>query len=600
MNLKSENLYKNNKRFSILKFLFILFFFFLFLRLFFLQIINGNLYENLAKKNRLRKERLAPLRGLIFDKNGIVLATNRPAFSLFLDKKNLKGNIKPELEIISKILKVPIKKLENKIKENKYKENIKLFYNLNWESFSKIEALSYFLPGIYISYDSIRYYPLKKIGAHVVGYVQEASKKDLKTYRNLEPGDFVGKYGIEKYFNKILIGKPGYRIIEVDAKGKEIKEIKRVNAKKGDDIYLTIDANLEKKAFNLLKGKAGAIVVMDVHTGKILCLVSSPSFDPNIFARGIKYSEWKKLILNKMRPLTNKAISGVYPPGSTFKVITAISALMNKIVNEKTEIFCPGYFMFKNVKYRCWKRYGHGYVNIVKAIKESCDTYFYDVGLHLGIDKIYKTAIKFGLGFKTDIDLPGESSGLIPNTEWKLKTFGKEWYAGETPSCAIGQGYVLVTPLQMARVYATIANNGILYKPLIVDKIVADNGTIIKEFKPVVISKLNIPKKIFKIIQTALKKVVNEPHGTAYLERIPGFEYSGKTGTAQVRKLGEKRIKNIDKIPYNLRDHAWFIAYAPSDNPQIVVSVLIEHGGHGSSGAAPIAKKIIKYYFGLK
>ncbi len=600
MKFKTENIYKNEKRYYIFRLIFLFFFILLIFRLMYLQILKGDYYSNLSKKNIVRKQRIPPLRGFIFDKHGQVLATNRPAFSLYLYKPKKIKNLDKELLLISKFTNIPFKELKNKVKENIFKENIKLVHNLDWEIISKLESLSYFLPGIYISFDPVRYYPYSEITSHVVGYVQEISKEELKKYKFLEPGDFIGKFGIEKFFNKILVGTPGYKILKVDAKGKELSVLKIVDSKPGDNIYLTIDINLQKKAYELLKGKSGTIVAIDPKNGKILCMVSTPGFDPNEFAKGISKEEWLALIKNKMHPLTNKAISGEYPPGSTFKVITAISALVNKVIDKNTTVFCPGFLMFKDIKFRCWNKYGHGKVDVIKAIKESCDTFFYKIGLDTGIDNIYKTAINFGLGFKTEIALPGERSGLMPNSSWKLKRFHEQWYLGETPSCAIGQGFDLVTPLQMARVYATIANEGTLYKPLIVDKIVTPEGKIFKKYNPVVVRKLHYSRRIWKIIKTALYKVVNEPHGTAYSQRLKNFEYSGKTGTAQVRKLGEKRIKDISEIPYEQRDHAWFVAYAPSKKPKIVVAVLVEHGGHGGSGAAPLAKKLIKYYFKVK
>ncbi len=601
MKFKTENIYKNSKRYIYFKIIFLFFFFLLIARLIYLQLFKGNYYFNLSKKNIVRKERISPLRGFIFDKNNKVLATNRPAFSLYLYNKSKKlKNLNRKLELISKFTNISIDDLYKKIKENNFKKNIKLVHNLDWKIISKIESLSYFIPEIYISFDPIRYYPYSEIASHVVGYVQEISKEELKKYKYLEPGDFIGKFGIEKFFNKVLIGKPGYKILRVDAKGRKLSIIKIKNATPGYNVYLTIDINLQKKAYELLKGKSGAIVALDPRNGKVLCMVSSPGFDPNIFAKGITKKEWLSLIKNKLHPLTNKAISGEYPPGSTFKVITAISALINHVIDENTVIFCPGFLYFKNIKFRCWNKYGHGKVNVVRAIKESCDTFFYKVGLDTGIDKIYETAVKFGLGFKTEIVLPGEKSGLIPNSNWKLKRFHERWYAGETPSCAIGQGYDLVTPLQMARVYATIANEGTLYKPIIVDKIVEPNGKIFKKYNPVVVRKIHYSRRIWNLIKTALYKVVNEQHGTAYSQRFKNFKYSGKTGTAQVRKMGEKRVKDILEIPYEQRDHAWFVAYAPSKKPKIVIAVLVEHGGHGGSGAAPLAKELIKYYFKVK
>ena len=603
MKVKTENIYKNSKKYFILITFIIFLALFIILMLIYLQIFQGDYFLSLSEKNRIRVKRIAPLRGTIYDSNMNIIATNKPAFSLYLNRKDIKENGNSVDEVINtmsqfiKIDKDNIYKILKKYRKYPNFLPIKILSNLNFQYLSKIETFSFFIPGVFVDFDPIRYYPFKEINAHILGYVLEADKNDIEQYNSLFPGDYVGKIGIEKSFNKFLIGKNGKKIIEVDAKGKELKTLSQQNPVNGNNLVLTIRNDLQKKATQLLKGKSGTIICINPQNGKILCLVSSPSYDPNIFARGINSKEWKSLIENNKHPLTNKAISGQYPPGSTFKVITAIAGLTSNAITPYETIYCSGVYQVGDTKYRCWKKFGHGAINIINAIKESCDVYFYHLGMLTGIDNIYKTGFLFGLGQNTGIKIPGEKTGILPSRKWKKKVFHTVWYPGETPPIAIGQGYTLTTPLQVLMVYATIANNGTLYRPQLVNKITDTQGNILKKFKPVVIRKLPVKKSIFKIIQTGLKKVVNEIHGTAYSSRIEGFEFSGKTGTAQVKKLGEHREKDINKIPYNERDHAWFVAYAPSDHPTFAIVVLLEHAGHGGHAAAPLAKEMIKYYF---
>lgn len=606
MKVKTDNIFRGSKKYSVLIFVILFFSLCLILRMTYLQIIKGNYFYSLSEKNRIRSKRIPPLRGNIYDTNMNILATNRPGFSLYLNRNDIKNNgykVSDIVNILSKLINIKKSNVENILKKfRNYPKFIpvKIKSNIDYKTLSKIKSFSYFLVGVNVNFDPIRYYPYKNFFSHVVGYVLEADKNDIKRYKNLMPGDYVGKTGIEKEYNKILIGKSGKKLVEIDARGKELKVLSVEQPQNGYSLVLSLRKDLQEYAYNLLKGKSGAIIAVNPNNGKVLCMASSPSFDPNMFAKGISQKEWLSLIKNPKHPLSNKGISGLYPPGSTFKVVTALAALLNHVIKVDDIVKCYGSYRVGNTVYRCWKKYGHGDVNIIRAIKESCDVFFYDVGMRVGIDNIHKVASMFGLGYRTGIDLPGEQSGLIPSKEWKLRTYKMPWYPGETPPVAIGQGYTLVTPLQILMLYSTIANGGTLYQPEIVDKIIDDNGKIIESIKPLVIRKLNIPKKILNVIKLGLKKVVNEPHGTAYSKRIKGFEYSGKTGTAQVRKLGAKRIKDIEKIPYSERDHAWFVAYAPSDKPQFAVVVLIEHGGHGGSAAAPLARDMIKFYFKIK
>ncbi len=603
MKVKTDNVFKFSGKYFYLILVIAFLCFAIILRLFFLQIIKGDYLFSLSEKNRIRIKRIPPLRGNIYDGNGKILAHNIPGFSLYIDREDViksKENIYDVIKFISKLTGKDFQALRRNY--DKYRTlpsyiPVKLILNLDWQSFSRIESYSFFLPGVYVDFDPVRDYPFKEFASSVVGYVLEADKSDIRKYKALMPGDYTGKSGIEKEYNKLLIGKSGKKIVEADARGMELKVISEKPPEQGYDIILNIREDLQKKAYELLNGRAGAVVAMNPDNGEIYCFVSSPSFDPNLFAKGISRKKWQSLLQNPLHPLSNRVLSGLYPPGSTFKVVTAVSGLMNNAVKVSDKITCTGVYTLGNTQYRCWKKYGHGDIAIVRAIKESCDIFFYNLGVKIGIDSIYKTGSLFNLGFKTGIDLPGEKKGLLPSKEWKFKTFNTNWYPGETPPVAIGQGYTLVTPLQILVLYSAIANGGTVYQPEVVNRIVDSKGRIVKKFLPTVLRRINIPKRVLEPVKEGLREVVNELHGTAYSQRIEGFEYSGKTGTAQVRKIGEKREKDIKKIPYNERDHAWFAAFAPSKNPVFAIVVLVEHAGHGGSVAAPIAKEMIKCFF---
>ncbi len=372
--------------------------------------------------------------------------------------------------------------------------------------------------------------------------------------------------------------------------------MKTVDAQPGQNIYLTVDMNVQKTAEALLKGKAGAVAVMDPQTGQILALASSPSFDPNIFVDGMSHEQWDALVSNPLRPLENKAIQGEYPPGSTFKIVTAIAGLEEGVIDKNTTFFCPGYYKYGNRVYRCWKHTGHGEVNVIKALAESCDVFFYQVGQKLGIDRLSMYAAASGLGSPTRINLDHEASGLIPTSKWKKRRTGVDWQGGETLSVAIGQGYDLATPLQMLALISAVGNGGNIYKPLVLKSVRTPEGSVVLESKPQLVGKLPVSRQTLEIIREGLKEVVNNPKGTAWQSRIEGIDISGKTGTSQIVGRSSERNASKKESSNHYEPHAWFVAYAPSDNPKIAVSVIVEHGGHGSSAAAPIAKEIIKAY----
>jgi penicillin-binding protein 2 len=387
--------------------------------------------------------------------------------------------------------------------------------------------------------------------------------------------------------------------VEVDALGRRVRILGEVEDVPGHNVYLTLDRDLQQSAHEALKGKSGAIVVLDVQSGAALALVSSPAFDPNVFARGIGSGEWRALVTDKMQPLNNRAIQGQYPPASTFKIVLAIAALEEGLIQPETRIFDPGYHVVGNRTFRDWKKGGHGWVDLNKAIIESCDVYFYQLGQKIGIDKIAKYARLLGLGDKTGVALDDEKAGLIPDSEWKRKRFGQPWFPGETPSVAIGQGYVTATPLQMANLVAAIANGGTLYRPWFVRRVESLDGTLIREYAPEKIRSVTLKESTLKYVRNALRDVVNSGSGTGGRAKSSLIEIAGKTGTAQVAEMRGGLVKSA-QLPYEIRDHAWFVAYAPAENPEIAVAVLVEHGGGGGAVAAPLAKVVIEKYVSVK
>ena len=579
----------------------------LFIRLFYLQVIQGEELRRLSENNCIRLQNTNPSRGLIFDRNGTLLVDNRPSFDLSIVLKDAKP-LEQTVNKLSKYLDVPESDLMSKIESDKTVPSYKpilLKKDIGRDALAAIEVRKYDLPGVVIDVKPRRHYIEQKTAAHLIGYLSEINPDELNSgnYPGYSVGDYIGKFGVEKTFEPFLQGKRGGRQVEVNVVGQVVRVLKTVDSQPGQNIYLTIDLKVQKTAQSLLKGKAGAVVAMDPQTGQILALASSPSFDPNAFVDGMSHDQWDALVSNPLRPLENKAVQGEYPPGSTFKIVTAIAGLEEGVIDKDTTLFCPGYYKYGNRVYRCWKLSGHGDVNVVEALEQSCDVFFYQVGQKLGIDRLSMYAIACGLGSPTHINLDHEASGLIPSSIWKKRRLGVDWQGGETLSVAIGQGYDLTTPLQMLALISAVGNGGNLYKPLLLKSVRAPAGSVILESKPQLVGKLPASRKTLEIIREGLKEVVNNPKGTAYhAAHIEGLDISGKTGTSQIvgRSKDRNASKNASKkeLPNQFEPHAWFVAYAPSDNPKIAVSVIIEHGGHGASAAAPIAKEIIESYLG--
>lgn len=576
----------------------------LLLRLIYLQIVMGEEYLALSLNNRIRLQSIDPPRGLIYDRNDYVLVENRPSFDITITLKDARP-VEKTIAKLADYLDIPSQELVSKLSTSRgissYKPII-LQQDIGRDALAAIEAHKYDLPGIAINVKLARHYLNVKDAAHLIGYLSEISSRELAggKYPDRRRGDFIGKFGAEKAFEKYLQGKRGGRQVEVNANGRIVRVLKTVPAKPGKNIYLTIDYDLQKKAESLLQGVAGAAVAMEPGSGRILALASSPSFDQNYFASGMSHEQWDSLISNPFRPMENKAIQGEYPPGSTYKIITALAGLEEGVIDESTEFYCPGYYRFGNRVYRCWKRGGHGNVNIVKALAESCDVYFYQVGQLLGVDRLAWYAKASGLGSPTGINLGKEGKGLIPTAAWKKKRTGNPWQRGETLSVAIGQGFNLATPLQMASMISAIANGGTRYKPMILESVKSSDGLIVHQGKPQVVGKIPLSKPSLELVKKGLWEVVNGDRGTARGSRLVDIEISGKTGTSQVISRKKNDTRPEEERPAHLRPHAWFIAYAPSSAPEIAVVVLVEHGEHGSSAAAPIAAELIKTFMRTK
>ena len=572
----------------------------LLIRLLYLQIVMGEEYLTLSLNNRIRLQSIDPPRGLIYDRNNDVLVENRPSFDVTITLKDAR----PVEQTIAKLadhLGLPPRELMLKLSTSKGRSAYKpimLLQDIGRDALAAIEAHKYDLPGIAINVKLARHYLNVKDAAHLIGYLSEINSTELAggKYPDRRRGDFIGKFGAEKAFEKYLQGIRGGRQVEVNANGRVVRVLKTVAAKPGKNIHLTIDHVLQKKAESLLQGVAGAAVAMAPDSGRILALASSPSFDQNFFASGMSHEQWDSLISNPFRPMENKAIQGEYPPGSTYKIITALAGLEEGVIDESTEFFCPGHHRFGNRVYRCWKRGGHGNVDIVKAMAESCDVYFYQVGQLLGVDRLAWYAKASGLGSPTGINLGKENRGLIPTAAWKKKRTGIPWQRGETLSVAIGQGFNLATPLQMAGLTSAIANGGTRYKPMILESIKSADGRIVHQSQPEVIGKIPLSTPSLELVKKGLWEVVNGQKGTARSSRLADIEISGKTGTSQVISRKKNDTRPEEERPAHLRPHAWFIAYGPSIAPEIAVAVLVEHGEHGSSAAAPIAAELIKTF----
>ena len=539
----------------------------LLIRLGYLQIIRGAEFKQKSENNSVRFRKIKPLRGLIMDRNGVVIVDNRPSFDVLYIPSKVKGN-ELSVEKLKDIYKS--KSLDFSFDQdipetaNPYSP-IKLEKNVNMEKVALIETNALNLPGIYIDVSPIRLYLDGEMLAPVIGYTGEISKEDLeKNSDEYAYGDVLGKHGLEKFFDSYVRGRRGAELVEVNVYGKEIKNLGRIDPVSGYNIVLTIDADLQKAAWQAFEGKPGAAVVMDTRDGSVLAMVSSPSFDPNLFNNGISYDQWDKLQNNPFAPLSNKAISGQYPPGSTYKLIVAAAALEEGIITSDTKVLCNGSFTLGSRTYRCWKKGGHGWVDLHKAIVESCDVYFYTVGKMLGVDKIAQYAKRFGLGEVSGIDLPNEKNGLVPTKDWKFKRKKVAWQPGETISTSIGQGFNLTTPLQLANAFSAFANGGTLWRPHLVKYIESTDGKIYREFLPEKKGELKLSPKTVEILNSALWGVVNEPGGTGHAARMLNVDVCGKTGTSQVLGLPEdEKARRMKIIGAFYKDHALFACYAP-------------------------------------
>ena len=572
-------------------------------RLFFLQVKENKKYLTLSDKNRIREWKLAPVRGEFHDYFGNVIAGNFEAYQLHIIPEQVEDfryviyRIKDLLELSEREFKKIIKK-KNEIKPW---ETLIVSDNLDWTKFSKINNHLYDLNGVKPVISISRNYPFKDNFTHVLGYVSQANEMDIEKNesikKNFVPGLKVGKTGLEKSLEEKLIGTNDIERYEVNAYGRRISQLEFQKGKKGKTLRLTIDTKVQQLANELLKDQAGSICVMDIYTGSVIAMHSSPSFDPNLFVFGISQDDWQIIRNDPMKPLVNKTLQGNYSPGSTIKPIVALSALENGIINTNFTVNCRGHknpLELYGQTYHCWKKQGHGFMNLRNAMKQSCDTYFYEVARRLGVDKLSETAKKFGLGKEVFGDLFNiEKKGLIPNTQWKKNALGQSWLLGETIITGIGQGYIQTTPIQLCLMTAQIANGG--YK--IYPKIVMDDEnkvSPIDKFTPLYKNSKNI-----KIVQDAMFASTNEVRGTSYRSRIddPKYQFAGKTGTAQVKKI-TKRDRELDlktfEIPYEERDHALYVAFGPYRNPRYAVSIIVEHGGNGSTTAAPMAKKLFK------
>lgn len=571
----------------------------LLLRLIFLQVIRGDEFRLLSLNNRIRLQSIDPPRGLIYDRNGDVLAENRPSFDVAITLKDARP-VKATINKLAQYLDVAPETLQSKLSKSKGVSSYKpivIKQDIGRNALALVEAHKYDLPGITVNVKLRRHYLNIKDAVHLIGYLSEISPGELTggKYPGLRRGDLIGKFGAEKAFESFLQGERGGRQVEVNANGRVVRVLKTVPAKPGHNIHLTLDFKLQKKAESLLNGVAGAAVAVDPESGRILALASSPSFDQSFFVDGMSHEQWDSLISNPFRPMENKAIQGEYPPGSTYKIITAIAGLVEAVIDENTEVYCPGYYRFGNRVYRCWEKGGHGRVKIVKAIAESCDVFFYQVGDLLGVDRLAWYAKAAGLGSSTGIRLDKEAKGLIPTAAWKKERTGIAWQKGETLSVAIGQGFNLATPLQMASMTAAIANGGTRYKPIILDSKKMADGRLAYQNEPQVLGKIPLNERALELVRKGLWEVVNGKRGTARGSRLVDIEFSGKTGTSQVVSRKKDDFRFDVERPAHLRPHAWFVAFAPSDKPQIAIAVMIEHGEHGF-GAAPIAREMIKSY----
>ena len=562
-------------------------------RLYYLQVFEADKYKMMSEENRISTRFLVPPRGTIYDRNGEIIARNEHNFQAVLIVEQT-VDVAKSLEAFKKVIPLSEEEEKRVLTEVKNRRNflpIKLKENLSWQEVSEALLHAPDMPGVEINEGLSRKYPYGELYAHVLGYVgpvSEADKKNNPLY--MVPGFKIGKSGLEKYFDERLQGKSGTVKLEVNAYGRVMKEIERHSGESGENLTLTLDTRLQKVAHDAFKDDSGAAVVLDVHSGEILAMVSVPSFNPNLFTGGISYKHWSELLNNERNPLVDKAVSGQYSPGSTFKIVVALAALEAGVIDINSHSYCAGAMLVGRSRFHCWHHSGHGSLNVVEAIKYSCDIFFYDTALKVGVDKIHDMALNLGLGKPLNIGLDNEKSGLIPSKNWKKAKYGTQWTLGDSANTGIGQGYVLTTPLQLVTMLARVVNGGYAVKPVFLKP---------SEKELSKVKRLNISTKSIELVKEGMFEVVNGVGGTAKRARFnyKGAQMGGKTGTTQVRRITLREratgIVRDENLPWELRNHAWFMGFTPIDNPRYAVAVIVEHGSSGSGVAAPIASKIL-------
>jgi penicillin-binding protein 2 len=580
-----------------------------FARLFQLQLIHSDDLRQRSQRNYVRTIRLEAPRGDILDRMGRVLATTRPAFGVQVIPNDV-----TEPKLVYDALGMLIDRAPDVLRDHVGKprgrhrfQPVRLAGDLSQDQRGRVESHLYALPGVFTDVRPRRYYVEGALGAHVLGYIGEIQRAQLekRRYADYRSGEVIGQAGIESVMEAKLRGSAGGRNVVVDVAGRLLRQIEKIDPRRGGSVVLTIDRDLQRAAEEAFlpevlgeRGKIGSVVALDVRTGDVLAMVSKPDFDPNSFAGGIDERTWMALTQDEWRPMQNRAIAGQYPPGSTYKAFVAAAGLEEGLVQPSRKSFCPGHFRLGRRTYRCWKRSGHGWVDLHRALVESCDVFFYELGLELGVDRLAFFARGFNLGRRSQIRLPHEQAGLIPTSTWKERRFSEPWMRGETVSVAIGQGFNLVTPLQLALGYAAIANGGKLLRPRLVLRAQDVDGEVTPGPEPEILGTVPVAEQHLAAVRAALEGVVNEPGGTGGRARVPGVRVAGKTGTAQVVSLKHTEEFEDDEITFRHRDHAWFAAFAPAEAPEIAVAVIVEHGGHGSSAAGPVAQKVLAAYFG--
>lgn len=568
------------------------------LRLYYLQVVRGPVFRRLSEENRISLVRVRAPRGNIHDRYGNILVTNRPSFSVNVILENVR-DVPGTVSMLGGVLAMEEQEIREKIASARSQrdfEPIRIGDDVSRRVVAILESSKYEWPGVRIEVEPRRNYPFGKLATHLLGNVGQINPRELEEHsgEGYRVGDYIGKKGVEKMLDAALKGEDGELRVEVDSLGREVRVLASREPVPGDNVTLTLDLGLQQVTDKVLEGRQGAIVVLDPRSGEVLAASSSPAIDPNRFIRGLTKEEWAEVEKDEAHPLQNRILQAQYPPGSVFKIVTAIAALEHRDIDSQTTFTCRGSYRYGNRSYACWKRGGHGEVNLYRALVESCDIYFYQAGLRAGVDVIARYAREMGLGSATGFELGGEASGIVPSSAWKKRAKGESWFPGETLSVAIGQGYNLVTPLQAAVLTGVLAGNGTLHRPFLVRAVTDAGGKPVQRHEPGAGSVVEVSPRTLALVRKGLRGAVSEERGTARAAAVEGLEVAGKTGTAQVVRLQKSDAKRGgEEAPFRQRDHAWFVSYAPADDGQVAMAIIVEHGGHGGSASAPLAGTIL-------